>query len=299
MRSVLRALGMAATLAAATGCAPSAWAPASAVVSDPEIDPSFPAAMDAVSIPVAGASMNGIFYLASGQGPHPLAVMLHGFPGNEQNRDLAYTLRRAGYDVLFFHYRGAWGSGGAFSFAGAMEDTRAAIAFARDPGAATGRRADPVRLVLVGHSMGGLMALAAAARDPTIRSIVLISPWDLGKEAADAKASPKLHAECLQGFQDSVAPLAGATAEGLCAEAEAHAGEWTLSTLAARVTASTLLIMGTREEGLEAALQPLRLALGAAGAPLETRTLPTDHAYSDRRIALADIVVRWAEQHVP
>lgn len=89
----------------------------------------------------------------------------------------------------------------------------------------------------------------------------------------------------------------GTTAERLCAEAEAHADEWRLSTLAARVTASNLLVMGAREEGLEAALQPLVLALRGAGAPLETRVLPTDHAYSDQRVALADAVVRWLGQH--
>jgi hypothetical protein len=43
--------------------------------------------------------------------------------------------------------------------------------------------------------MGGLMALAAASRDWTLRSIVLNSPWDLGQEAAGWKRSAKLHAE--------------------------------------------------------------------------------------------------------
>jgi uncharacterized protein len=297
-RRIRHGILMAAMLAA-TGCSPSTQAPAPAVVSDLPIDRHFPATMEAVSIPVSGASMNGFFYLASGPGPHPIAVMLHGFPGYEQDRDLAYTLRRAGYDVLFFHYRGAWGSGGGFSFSGAIDDTMAAVAFARDAKAATARRADPTRIVLVGHSMGGLMALAAASRDPTIRSIVLISPWDVGKDAADCKASPKAHAECLQWFEESIRPLAGTTAGTLCAEAEAHADAWRLSTLGARVTASTMLVMGAREEGLEAALQPLVLALRRAGAPLETRVLPTDHAYSDQRIALGNAVVRWLSQHGP
>jgi pimeloyl-ACP methyl ester carboxylesterase len=33
--------------------------------------------------------MNGQFYLAGGEGPHPTLVLLHGFPGNEQIFDLA------------------------------------------------------------------------------------------------------------------------------------------------------------------------------------------------------------------
>ena len=152
----------------------------------------------------------------------------------------------------------------------------ASVAFARDAKAARARRADPARIVLVGHSMGAVMALAAAS-----------------------KASPKAHTECIEGFEDAIRPLAGTTTETLCAEAEDHADDWRLATLAARVTASTLLVMGAREEGLEAALQPLVLALRSAGAPLETRALPTDHAYSDQRIALGDAVVRWLSQHGP
>ena len=49
-------------------------------------------------------------------------LLLHGFPGNERNLDLAQALRRAGWTVVFFHYRGAWGSGGDFSFAHVLED---------------------------------------------------------------------------------------------------------------------------------------------------------------------------------
>ena len=49
----------------------------------------------------------GMMLGANGQGPHPTIVLLHGFPGNEKNLDLAQSLRRAGYNVLFFHYRGA------------------------------------------------------------------------------------------------------------------------------------------------------------------------------------------------
>ena len=40
---------------------------------------------------------------------------MHGLPGNERNLDLAQAIRRAGWDVLTFTYRGAWGSPGDFS----------------------------------------------------------------------------------------------------------------------------------------------------------------------------------------
>src|SRR6478609_9465849 len=75
-----------------------------------------PASMDELAIPSHGSRMNGLVYLASGAGPHPVVVFLHGYPGNEKNLDLAQAVRRAGFDAVYFDYRGTWGSGGTFLF---------------------------------------------------------------------------------------------------------------------------------------------------------------------------------------
>ena len=109
----------------------SANAAPSAVTADPPADKAHPAAMAYVRIPSHGALMNGVLYAAAGAGPHPAVMLFHGFPGNEQNLDLAQAIRRAGFDVLTMHYRGAWGSPGSFSFAHALEDSDAALAFLR------------------------------------------------------------------------------------------------------------------------------------------------------------------------
>jgi predicted alpha/beta-fold hydrolase len=58
------------------------------------------AAMDSFQIPSHGSPMNAFVYIAAGAGPHPVVVLLHGFPGNEKNLDLAQDIRRAGWDVL-------------------------------------------------------------------------------------------------------------------------------------------------------------------------------------------------------
>jgi uncharacterized protein len=86
----------------------------SSVVSDPVPDLGHPPRSAQVLVPSHGSGMNALFYLAGGVGPHPTMVLLHGFPGNEQNLDLAQAIRRAGWNVLTLHYRGAWGSPGYF-----------------------------------------------------------------------------------------------------------------------------------------------------------------------------------------
>ena len=79
-----------------------------------------------------GSKLNGLLYVANGAGPHPLVILLHGYPGNERNLDLAQALRRAGNNVLYFNYRGTWGSGGEFLPSRALEDGARAVALARD-----------------------------------------------------------------------------------------------------------------------------------------------------------------------
>ena len=78
--------------------------------------------MQSFQIPSHGALINAFVYVAAGDGPHPLVVLLHGFPGNERNLDLAQDIRRAGWDVLYFDYRGSWGSPGDFSFSHSIEE---------------------------------------------------------------------------------------------------------------------------------------------------------------------------------
>jgi len=58
------------------------------------------ASMQTMQIPSHGELMNALVYIAAGAGPHPVVILLDGFPGNERNLDLAQDMRRAGWDVL-------------------------------------------------------------------------------------------------------------------------------------------------------------------------------------------------------
>jgi len=146
---------------------------------DTPAKPAYPASMQTFQIPSHGALLNAFVYVAAGAGPHPAVVLLHGFPGNERNLDLAQDIRRAGWDVLYFNYRGSWGSPGDFSFSHAIEDTTASACL-RQPEMTKLLRLDPSRIVLIGHSMGDFMAVQGAAADPAIIAFGLISAADLG-----------------------------------------------------------------------------------------------------------------------
>ena len=125
-----------------------------------------PAAMQQMLLPSHGSTLMGVFYLAAGAGPHPTAILFHGFPGFEQNLDLAQALRAHGWNVLAMHYRCSWGVKGDFSFTHAAEDADAQVQFLLDPANVAKYLVDPHRIVVIGHSMGGYIAASAAAHAP-------------------------------------------------------------------------------------------------------------------------------------
>jgi alpha/beta superfamily hydrolase len=106
----------------------------------------FEAGLDGVVFESNGCRLLGAFYRGGGDGLRPTAVLLHGLPGIEKHLDVAYRLRDLGWNCLTFHFRGSWGSGGAYSIAGLVDDTRAAVEWVlRQPSV------DPHRLALIDH----------------------------------------------------------------------------------------------------------------------------------------------------
>ena len=255
-----------------------------------------PASLQPIQIPSHEALLNGFAYVAAGEGPHPVVILLHGFPGYERNLDIAQDIRRNGWDVLYFDYRGSWGSPGVFTFSHCIEDAAAAIAYVRRPFVAKDLRADSSRIVLVGHSMGGFVAVEAASVDPGIKTVALISAVDLG--GLVPQPLPESTAALVKGLSkgyasEGLAPLAGCTPEGLAHETILNARQWSFVAKAGALSSKSVLIV-TAEDGFAPASDRLAAALQAAGdRHTVTLHLGTDHSYSDGRMAFSQAVVNW------
>jgi uncharacterized protein len=269
----------------------------SAITTDPAPDKIHPAAFDTFQLPSHGAQLNAFVYIAAGAGPHPTVILLHGFPGNERNLDLAQSMRRAGYNVLYFDYRGSWGSPGDFSFTHCIEDVAAAIAYLRDPANATRFRIDPKQIILIGHSMGGFMARYVGAQDPSIKAVGLISASDLG--LTRITAVPIAYRDrAIEPFaarlaSEGMAPLVGCTARGLAEEAVAKADIWSFPNQVPQLAGRPVLEI-TSEDGLALANDAFVAALKKAGSThVTTQHFATDHSYSDQRIALQTTILNW------
>lgn len=264
-----------------------------AVVADPAPDAVAPAGMAAFVLPVERGAVNAVMYTASGAQPHPTLLLLHGFPGNEQNLDLAQAARRAGWNVLSFHYHGSWGSPGAFSLGGAASDARAAVRFLLDPKTVPKYRIDPARIVVAGHSMGGFMAADAAATEPRVAGLVLIDAWNIA-ETARSLATEQGRREWHDEAVGDLPPLAGTSEQALADEMIAGGARFDLPKRVAAYGKRPLLVLGAERGGGRAAEVALEAAARSAGNDrVAGQVMPTDHPFSDHRIALAAAMVDW------
>jgi pimeloyl-ACP methyl ester carboxylesterase len=279
----LTILAAVASLALAT---PVAAAPrhGSAIV-DPPRDAVFPAHNQQLLIPSHGVGLNALLFVAAGKGPHRTVILMHGLPGNERNLDLAQAMRRAGWDVLTFTYRGAWGSPGDFSIAHSMEDTQAALDFARSAdGAKLG--IDPRHIVLAGHSMGGATALMTASHNKGLDGLVLMDAANVADEAGIPRE------RLVAGLDDFGNALHGASPESVADEMLTQGKRWDSVEAASRLAGLPVLSV-TARYSFAPQNRPVTAALRRAGARVTAIEMNSDHPFADHRIALAQAVIGW------
>lgn len=265
-----------------------------AIYTDPTADKMHPAAMEVVPIPSGKVAINGVIYIAAGLGPHPTVILCHGLPGNEKNLDLAQAMRRAGWTVVTFNYRGSWGSPGDYRFAQNLEDADAVLAFARNPANAAKLRIDPKRLVIMGHSMGGWVTALTAAHDKQLLGAAMISAGNmgwLGKLPRD-QAVKALRSNGMEA-------LAGTTPEIMADEIIANTDRFDFVKAALELTKTNLFVL-TSDDGLAPMSNALAGAITKTGsASLKIVHVATDHSWSDARIRLQSEILAWLATLTP
>lgn len=257
----------------------------------------YPAGMMPVSFTSSGDKLLGTMFIAQGKGPHPTVLLLHGFPGNENNFDLAHIIRRLGWNVLVFHYRGSWGSGGDYSFSNSLEDTSAAIEFLRADSVKEMYRCDPEKIVLIGHSLGGFIALLKSADDDSINNAASIASFNFGFLSTLISGSDEAKDIAMDYLNIGANQLRGTNADKLLDELMENAGSWNLIDKNSDLAQNNLLIICATFDSIASPVihhYPLVRALEGVGSQkLRQIELSTGHSFSDKRIKLAEHIVEW------
>jgi fermentation-respiration switch protein FrsA (DUF1100 family) len=118
-----------------------------------------------------GTPLHGWFVPPKTRQAKGTVVFSHGNAGSVGHHlGFAMWLAEAGYNVLFYDYRGFGKSGGSVDRRGMIDDVKAALAYA-------GGRKDVnrSRLISYGHSLGGAQSVTAIAESPVtgLRGIVI------------------------------------------------------------------------------------------------------------------------------
>ena len=123
-------------------------------------------APEPIAVASAGTSLAALLWPAPAEAPG--VVVVHGHLSRKENHaDFAEACAAAGMAALAIDLRGHGGSAGAPD-AGMLDDVLAGLATLRGRG--------HTRLGLRGSSLGGFLALNAAARDRAVRAVVAICP---------------------------------------------------------------------------------------------------------------------------
>lgn len=239
-----------------------------------------------------------LLYTPGGDGPHPAVLLCHGYPGSEQNMDLAQALRRVGFAVMTFHYSGSWSSDGDFSFTNCLEDSHTVLDAMLTH--ADEWQIDSKRIFVAGHSMGGLMAGHLLAKRKELSCGVLITPFDvarlfLHRDQEDCQRNLQEVLDCGYGW------LRGISADRFEKELFDHGHELLLEALAPQLAQKSLLCIGAEADvdtPVDLHVGPLRDAIRTcASADFTYLSFACDHCFSSQRLALCESVAAFLYDH--
>ncbi len=249
----------------------------------------------------AGATLHGNFFPADTPAPATL-LLLPGFPGNPNDvLGLGALLVSQGVNVMTFSPRGMHASEGTFGFANTLADTGAALDWLEQPEVQRRFHVDSAKLTIGGHSFGGGMALAYAARDPRVRRVVSIA----GNDHAEFVRELQRNAVFAEGFRKSLADTAAPKgpvrldpSAGLNELAE-HQDVYGLRENAGKLADRSILLIGGWEDTqvtVDRILLPFYRALKEAGAKdVIFRVYHDGHNFTQVRPQLASDVRAWLE----
>jgi hypothetical protein len=266
-----------------------------AKLEQPQIEP-YPKNSAEVTVLSHGKRLPALYYGAQGKGPHPTIILLHGYPGNEKNLDIAQGMRDAGWNVIFFHYRGAWGAEGDFSFTGSEQDVTAVTQFLQQPDNAKQFKIDINKISYIGHSMGGHMAVAGMFDNPEVSCGVVYDGANIGVtfKSDDAKTRA-----LWASYADSLFMLRGWSGEVSSRELTEKSQQLNLIPRAHKIAERPILFIPADSDvipitEIDALVEAMR---NVEGNRVSYTLIKDDHSFNNNRLKLLEVTKEFLNTH--
>jgi len=260
----------------------------------------------AIEFPSAGSVVRGRFFPTAATDPIATVLLLPGWGFNPTDvLGLGQLLSVRDVSVMIFTPRGTRQSEGTFTYANTLDDVAAALGWLRGPDARRRFRVDPARLALGGHSFGGGVAMAYAARDSSVRRVISLAGADHGEYARmvrrDGNYATALR-ERLAGARAPEGPVRFEV-EALIRRALDHEVAYGHQENAPRLSDRAILLLGAwddTETRLETMVLPMYRALKREPtSDVAIIVYPDDHSFGKSRERLASDIREWLVRHPP
>ncbi len=269
-----------------------------AIEDNPNIDIENPESMEPIVFKSKGEKIIGTFFKASGTEKKPTVLLLHGFPGNENNFGIAHAIKRFGFNVIVFHYRGSWGSSGDFSIANSLEDVFSALEYIIQEEISNQLNLDTKNIILIGHSMGGFLAFLTSIKYPQIKNIASLAGFNFGFFSDYLLQNPQFVDATMDGLSQGTMLLQGTTGEKSYNEMLANKDDWNLLNLLLKLKEKNILLVGAEFDyvaPVELHHHPMVEGLKKVGAEFKSEVYKSGHSFSSTRIKLTTEIIGWLE----
>jgi hypothetical protein len=125
---------------------------------------------------------------------------------------------------------------------------------------------------------------------------VIISAGDMGALGLEGQQN---RAALVAHMNDERESLAGVSGDSMADELMAHGMEWSFIALAPKLTHRRLLVLYSDDFVKARSVALIAAVKAAGGTTISEAYVPTDHSWSDHRIALESLVINWLQRLPP
>jgi len=198
---------------------------------------------------------------------------------------------------VFFHYRGAWGSEGEFSLVNAEQDVQAVLRYISKPENAAKLRINPDLISIVGHSMGGHMAIAGILDNAAVKCAIAYDGANMGVGDVGIMADPETDIPW-KAYSDTLFMLKGWSGEKLAKELKEHGKALNLVRRVNTLNGRPILLIAadTNVIPMKSHIKPLLKALQATpNSRISYKLIDDDHSFNSSRTELISTTAQFLD----